>query len=217
MARLTGPTQAQRVFYYSSGPLKGRVVPNGTPLPLYADNQCSLPADVLSLDGGALAVDGEIPQVLIGDTLEAPRILFPDVPDPVVYTRVLGGPVIALHPDPDSRLDSFYELLPADAPATTAAAGSALTLPDQRDAALYVVTLTAASCALTFPTATPGRSFTLLLKQDSASRMVTWPAGVKWPADTPPTLQTAAGAVDEVSFRHDGSVWRGAYVAGYSS
>lgn len=111
MARLTGPNQAERVFYYTSGLRKGQVMPNGTPVPLYSDNQCSLPADVLSLTGGALAVDGEIPQVLIGDTLEAPRFQFPDVSDPVVYTRILGGPVLALHPDPDSRLDAFQGVL----------------------------------------------------------------------------------------------------------
>ncbi|MEU4399775.1 hypothetical protein [Micromonospora orduensis] len=107
MARLIGPAQAERVFYYTGGSRKGQVVPNGTAVPLYADSQCSLPADVRSLDGGALAVDGAIPQVLISDTLEVPRFQFPDVEDPVVYTRVLGGPVFALHPDPDARLDAF--------------------------------------------------------------------------------------------------------------
>lgn len=109
MARLIGPGPAQRTFYYTFGPKKGTLIPDGTPVPLYADVQCSDPADVLGLDGSPIG--GTIPTVLIGSTLEAPQFLFPDVVDPVVYTRIAGGPVIALHPDPDARLDALLALL----------------------------------------------------------------------------------------------------------
>lgn len=233
MARLIGPAQAERIRYYTGGAKKGQVVPNGTPVPLYADPQCSEPADVLSLTDDLLAAPGEIPQVLISDTLEMPLFQFPDTDDPVIYTRVLGGPITALHPDPIRRvslalaaveemletLAGFEASLPAPSPVTVAAAGAALTLPDQRDAALYVVTLTAATCTLTFPSGVSGRMFTLQLKQNAASRLVTWPVAVRWPGDSPPLLSTASGAVDELTFRYDGaaSVWRGAYVAGYTS
>ncbi|MET7867978.1 hypothetical protein [Micromonospora taraxaci] len=233
MARLIGPAQAERIRYYTGGRLKGQVIPNGTACPLYADPQCSEPADVRSLTGDLLAAPGEIPQVLIADTLEMPLFQFPDTDDPVVYTRILGGPVTALHPDPDSRLDAglaavagmlatlaeFELSMPAASPVTVASAGAALTLPDQRDAALYVVTLTASTCTLTFPAGVSGRTFSLQLKQATASRLVTWPVAVRWPGDSPPLLSTASGAVDELSFRYDGvaAVWRGAYVAGYTS
>ncbi|MCZ7376543.1 hypothetical protein [Micromonospora sp. WMMC250] len=241
MARLIGPAQAQRIFHYTGDSSKaGWVVPTGTPVRLYKDDQCSLPADVLGLAGESLAAGGAIPQVLVSDTLECPRFQFPDEPNPAVYTRILGGPVIKLLPDPVSVLEAikaqvdeglsevadltaaladFESAMPASSPVTVASAGAALTLPDQRDAALYVVTLTAATCVLTFPAGVAGRTFTLQLKQNTASRLVTWPVSVKWPGDSPPTLQTIAGAVDELTFRYDGaaSVWRGAYVAGYTS
>jgi peptidoglycan/xylan/chitin deacetylase (PgdA/CDA1 family) len=106
MARQVGPDQAERVWYYTSGPKKGKeILPSGTSVPLYADAQCSLPADVRALDGSVIA--GVVPTVLISDTLEVPQFLFPDVPDPVVYTRLLGGPVVALHPSTDARVDAL--------------------------------------------------------------------------------------------------------------
>lgn len=105
MARQVGPDQAERIFYYTSGSKKGTIFPSGTPVPLYADNQASLPADVRSLDGSVIA--GTIPTVLIGDTLEVPQFLFPDVADPVVYTRIGGGPIVALHPATDARVDDL--------------------------------------------------------------------------------------------------------------
>lgn len=107
MTRLIGPAQAERIFLYSSGSKRGLPVPTGTPVPLYADAQCTLPADVLSLTGGALAVSGGIPQTAIGDTMEAGLFQFPDVADPVVYTRVAGGPVVAFHPDTDQVQDAL--------------------------------------------------------------------------------------------------------------
>lgn len=109
MARQIGPDQSERIFYYTSGSKKGTIVPAGTPVPLYADAQVSVPADVRALDGSVIA--GTIPTVLTGDTLEAPQFLFPDVDDPVVYTRILGGPVVALHPSTDARIDALRILL----------------------------------------------------------------------------------------------------------
>lgn len=111
MTRLIGPDQSERVFFVTSGAKKGTIVPAGTPIPLYADSQASQPADVRALDGSVIA--GDIPTVLVGDTLEVPQFQFPDVPDPVVYTRVLGGPVVALHPRTDDRVDSLTSRLTA--------------------------------------------------------------------------------------------------------
>lgn len=78
-----------------------------------------------------------------------------------------------------------------------------------------VITLTlSANCTLTFPTvANDGAySFTLVLTQDgTGSRLVTWPASVKWAGGTVPTLSTAAGKVDVFTFItvNGGTTWLG--------
>lgn len=97
---------------------------------------------------------------------------------------------------------------------TVATSGSAQTIPAPTSASINRITLTAA-CTLTFPTATSGQSFTLVLVQDgTGSRTVTWPAAAKWAAGTAPTLSTGANKVDYLSFVcTDGSTWSG-FVAG---
>lgn len=97
---------------------------------------------------------------------------------------------------------------------TVATSGAAQTIPDPSTTSLNRITLTAA-CTLTFPTATAGKSFTLVLVQDATgSRTVTWPASAKWAGGTAPTLTTTAAAVDYLTFVCvDGSTWAG-FVAG---
>jgi hypothetical protein len=90
------------------------------------------------------------------------------------------------------------------------ASAAAVTLPDVTVATIHRVVLTAA-CTLTFPTAAFGKSFTLALVQDATgSRTVTWPASVKWPGGTAPTLTTTANKTDVFSFVCvDGTNWIG--------
>ena len=74
---------------------------------------------------------------------------------------------------------------------------------------LQILTLTG-NCTFTFPTATAGKSFTLLLKQDgTGSRTVTWPAAVKWPGGTAPTITSTASKTDKYIFTADGTYWVG--------
>ena len=74
------------------------------------------------------------------------------------------------------------------------------------------VTLTD-NCTFTFGGVISGVSrFTLLLRQDgTGTRTVTWPASVVWAGGTAPTLTTAAGALDVVSFftPDGGTTWIG--------
>lgn len=66
------------------------------------------------------------------------------------------------------------------------------------------------NCTLTFPTATAGKSFLLVLKQDAiGSRTVTWPAAVKWPGSTAPTITSTASKADLYAFTADGTNWYG--------
>jgi hypothetical protein len=74
---------------------------------------------------------------------------------------------------------------------------------------IQIITLTG-NCTFTFPTATAGKSFMLLLKQDATgSRTVTWPATVKWPGNTAPTITSTASKLDKYVFTADGTNWYG--------
>lgn len=71
---------------------------------------------------------------------------------------------------------------------TVAASGAAQTIPDPATGVtMTIITLTAAPCALTFPTAGAGKSFVLALAQDvNGARTVTWPATLlKWSGGIP--------------------------------
>jgi len=80
---------------------------------------------------------------------------------------------------------------------------------DLANGSVQVLTLTG-NCTFTFPTATAGRGFILLLKQDATgSRTATWPASVQWPAATAPTITATASKMDKYVFTADGTYWYG--------
>lgn len=95
------------MFVITAGEQLGEFASFGTRVPLYAEEACETAADVLALDGSALPTDSGIPYVMIGDDLRAERFLFPNVTDPVVYTRVNGGDVHELHPEIDPVIDDL--------------------------------------------------------------------------------------------------------------
>jgi hypothetical protein len=67
------------------------------------------------------------------------------------------------------------------------------------------------STTLTFASPVVGAVYSLLIKQGTGgSKLVTWPT-VTWNKGAAPTLQTAAGSVDVISFIWDGSVYYGSY------
>jgi len=74
---------------------------------------------------------------------------------------------------------------------------------------LFDLTLTG-NCTFTFPTATAGRQFTLILNQDATgSRTITWPSTVRWAAGTAPTITATASKTDIISFVAEGTYWLG--------
>jgi hypothetical protein len=90
----------------------------------------------------------------------------------------------------------------------TANTSTAYTI-DLANGSVQVLTLTG-NCTFTFPTATAGKGFILLLKQDATgSRTATWPAAVKWPSGTAPTITATASKLDKYVFTADGSNWYG--------
>lgn len=97
----------------------------------------------------------------------------------------------------------------------TANTGTAYTI-DLANGSVQVLTLTG-NCVFTFPTATAGRSFLLVLKQDgTGSRTATWPTStnpVKWPSGTNPTITATANQWDLYAFTADGTNWLGRTIA----
>lgn len=93
----------------------------------------------------------------------------------------------------------------------TANSGTAITL-DLANGTVQIITLTG-NATITMPTATSGKSFLLMLKQDgTGSRTVTW-STVKWPGGTAPTITSTASKQDIFSFFADGTNWYGATVS----
>ena len=90
---------------------------------------------------------------------------------------------------------------------------STITL-DLANGSVQIITL-GGNITYTFPTPVAGKSFILVQKQDgTGSRTVTWPASVKWPAGTAPTITSTASKADKFVFTAiDSSSWLGS-VAG---
>lgn len=66
------------------------------------------------------------------------------------------------------------------------------------------------NCTFTFTAPSGPCNLILKLIQDgTGSRTVTWPATVKWPSGSAPTLSTAASSIDIVSFYYDGTNYFG--------
>ena len=55
----------------------------------------------------------------------------------------------------------------------------------------------------------PGNFILKMVQDGTGSRTATWPATVKWPSGTAPTLSTAASSVDILSFYFDGTSYFG--------
>jgi len=69
----------------------------------------------------------------------------------------------------------------------------------------------------TFTAPTKPGDFIIKLVQDGVgSRTATWPATVKWPGGTAPTLSTAAGAIDLIRFYFDGTNYYGTFDLNFS-
>lgn len=79
---------------------------------------------------------------------------------------------------------------------------------DLTNGTVQKLTLTG-NATITMPTATAGKSFIIMLKQDgTGSRTVTW-STVVWPGGTAPTITSTANKMDIYSFFADGTSWYG--------
>ena len=81
---------------------------------------------------------------------------------------------------------------------------------------VQTVTLTG-NCTFTMPTATAGKSFILMIVQDSTGGRTATFTSVKWPGGTAPTITTTATTGrDIVSFFSDGTNWYGSFIQNFS-
>lgn len=88
--------------------------------------------------------------------------------------------------------------------------GATETLPDPETGVKLVTGTLDQACTITMPEADFGEELTLVLTQGTGgTKLVTWDALVKWPANTAPTLSTAAGKKDLLRFVFDGTNWLG--------
>lgn len=91
---------------------------------------------------------------------------------------------------------------------------SALTL-DLNNSQVFTVALNSNISTLTIsnpdPRSNTAQGFTLILTADGTARTITWPASVKWPSATGPTLTSTNNKVDILSFLSpdNGTTWYG--------
>lgn len=79
------------------------------------------------------------------------------------------------------------------------------------------LTLTS-SPTLVFSNPHAGAEYKLVLVQDgTGGRTVTWPASVKWPSGTAPTLSSPANSTDVISFVYDGTNYLGSFYLNYQT
>lgn len=90
------------------------------------------------------------------------------------------------------------------------ATGDGTTTIDWRLGNKFKFTFGAANETFTFTAPSNPCNILLVLIQDGVgSRTATWPATVKWPAATAPTLTTTAAAIDIIAFYFDGTNYYG--------
>lgn len=89
--------------------------------------------------------------------------------------------------------------------------GAAKTI-DFDNSNFQLLTLTA-NCTLTLSNPVSGAPYILALKQDATgSRIITWPATVKWSGGYAPTLTTTASRTDLVSLIYNGTNYFGTLI-----
>jgi hypothetical protein len=72
------------------------------------------------------------------------------------------------------------------------------------------------NCTFTMPTATAGKSFILLLRQDATGNRTATFTGVKFNSAGAPTITATANRLDILSFVADGTNWYGSISQGYT-
>jgi hypothetical protein len=101
--------------------------------------------------------------------------------------------------------------------AASGTVGASATLAITAGTVLTATLTSATPCTFTMPTATAGKSFTLLLKQPASGSATTATfTGVKWGTAGAPTITATVGKLDILAFVADGTNWYGTASQGYT-
>lgn len=158
--------------------------------------------------------DGSLPKAKLDSSVQASLAKADTALQTAPVTSVVGqtGAVTGTQIAADATVSSTYSPRVEAVNAVTNA-GAGQTLPDPSVQSVSRLTLTQ-NCTLTLPTATAGKSFTLVLVQGGSGSYTISCAAAKWPGGIVPVISTAVGAVDYLSFVCvDGATWAG-FVAG---
>jgi len=95
----------------------------------------------------------------------------------------------------------------------TNTAGTSVTI-DLTNGTVQRFTISGGNAIISILSSAAGKSFILILTQDSTPRTVTWGVNVTWPSGTAPTISTGSGKRDIFSFFWDAttSAWLGATI-----
>lgn len=101
---------------------------------------------------------------------------------------------------------AYYDAVPANS-----VSAEAVTI-DWTDGNIQSLALSD-TCTVTFTAPSGPCHLTLIVNHANNTTVypVTWPAGMKWPAATPPTMTAQAEAIDIISFLYDGTSYYGMY------
>jgi hypothetical protein len=81
----------------------------------------------------------------------------------------------------------------------------------------YFTKTISSNSTFTFSNAPSSRAFAFTLKVVHTSGTITWPAAVKWPGNTAPTLTTGRTHLFVFSTEDAGSTWRGSSAVDYTA
>lgn len=81
----------------------------------------------------------------------------------------------------------------------------------------YFIKTISTGSTFTFSNVAASSSYAFTLEVNHTSGTITWPAAVKWPADTAPTLTTGKVHLFIFSTDDGGTIWRGSSLINYAS
>jgi hypothetical protein len=190
----TGPSY----LYLQRGQAAGASIGNGTSIGVvnFADNASGVFAQIAA-EGDAPSSSGDYPGRLVFSTTAD------GASSPTERMRISADGTTSLLGDLD--IDGSYR--------SNIVAVAALDI--DCSAGNYFTKTISSNSTFTFSNATSSRAISFTLELTHTSGTVTWPASVKWPSDTAPTLTTGKTHLFMFVTDDGGTRWRGAALVDY--
>jgi hypothetical protein len=182
----------------------------------------TIPAGNILIGNGTSAIYGDANLTFSGSTLTAANLtvsnltasqaVFSSSTKQLVSNPITGTSSVVMNTSPIITTASLINPTVTnyvEAPRVNTA-GTSVTI-DLTLGTFQQFTISGGNATVNTPTAVAGKSFILILTQDSTPRTVTW-STVVWPSATAPTISTGSGKKDIFSFFSDGTNWYGATI-----